>query len=55
VLGFWIGIVGPTDTPTRAALMAAAWLINLLVAEYLIHRRTGALRVSRTSGRSGTA
>lgn len=55
VLGFWIVIVGPTDTPTRAALMAAAWLINLLVAEYLIHRRTGALRVSRTSGRSGTA
>ena len=29
----------PPDVPTRAALMGAAWVINLAVAEYAIHRR----------------
>jgi uncharacterized membrane protein len=29
----------PPDVTTRAVLMGAAWLINLAVAEYVIHRR----------------
>jgi uncharacterized membrane protein len=32
---------GPPDVTTRAVLMGAAWIINLSVAEYAIHRRRG--------------
>jgi hypothetical protein len=32
-------LVGPPDEPTRAVLLGAAWVINLAVAEYVIHRR----------------
>ena len=35
----WILLVGPPDEPTRAVLLGAAWVINLAVAEYVIHRR----------------
>lgn len=34
----WILLVGPTGTVSRAVLMGAAWLINVLVAEWIIRR-----------------
>ena len=37
----WMLLVGPPDEPTRAVLLGAAWVINLAVAEYVIHRRAG--------------
>jgi hypothetical protein len=36
----WLLLVGPADVLTRALLLGSAWLINLAVAEYFIHRRT---------------
>jgi uncharacterized membrane protein YozB (DUF420 family) len=36
----WILLVGPPDELTGALLMGAAWVINLAVAEYVIHRRS---------------
>lgn len=36
----WMLAVGPTDETTRAVLMGASWVMNLAVAEYVIHRRT---------------
>lgn len=49
----WMLAFGPTDETTRAVLMGASWVINLAVAECVIHRRsrmsTGA---SRAAGRS---
>ncbi|WP_308159518.1 DUF2306 domain-containing protein [Arthrobacter sp. ISL-65] len=33
-------VTGPPDVTTRAVLMGAAWVINLAVAEYVIHRRS---------------
>jgi hypothetical protein len=46
-------LVGTPDELTRALLMTAAWVINLAVAEYVIHRR-GRLssRTHRPAGRS---
>ncbi|MDI3211039.1 DUF2306 domain-containing protein [Arthrobacter sp. AL12] len=35
----WILLVGTPDELTRALLMTAAWVINVAVAEYVIHRR----------------
>jgi uncharacterized membrane protein YozB (DUF420 family) len=35
----WLLLVGPTNEVSRAALMGAAWLINLAAAEYAIYRR----------------
>lgn len=35
----WVLLVGPTDVPTRAALLGAGWVINVAVAEYVIRRR----------------
>lgn len=45
----WVLIVGPTDVVTRAVLMGAAWVINLAVAEIVIHRRS---RLSRAQLRT---
>lgn len=48
----WILLVGPTDETTRAALMGASWVINLVVAEYAIRRRHAASgRRPRPAGR----
>ncbi|MFF1386141.1 DUF2306 domain-containing protein [Arthrobacter sp. NPDC058288] len=46
----WLLLVGPSDVPTRAVLLGAGWLINMAVAEYVIHRRArrAAGRVRRT-------
>ncbi|GAA4636768.1 DUF2306 domain-containing protein [Actinoallomurus vinaceus] len=41
----WVLIVGTPGKPSKAALMAAGWLINLAVAEWVIRRR-GPLRTS---------
>ncbi|NMR28658.1 DUF2306 domain-containing protein [Crystallibacter degradans] len=35
----WLLLVGPADVLTRALLLGSAWVINLAVAEYFIHRR----------------
>ena len=54
VISAWLLLVGTPDELTRALLMAAAWVINLAVAEYVIRRR--ARRSGRTApsaGRSG--
>lgn len=53
VILLWLVLVGPTDKVTRALLMGAAWVINLAVAECVIHRRSQqSARASRPSGRS---
>ncbi len=46
VISAWLLLVGTPDERTKALLMAAAWVINLAVAEYVIRRR------ARTSGRT---
>jgi len=33
-------LVSPPDATTRGVLMGAAWVINLVVAEYFIRRRS---------------
>ena len=44
----WLLLVGTPGELTRALLMTAAWVINLAVAEYVIHRR--AQRSARAPG-----
>jgi uncharacterized membrane protein len=47
----WVAIVGPigaADEAPRTVLMTAGWVINLLVAEYVIRRRPGQ-RSTRTA------
>ena len=46
MISAWLLLVGTPDERTKALLMAAAWVINLAVAEYVIRRR------ARTSGRT---
>lgn len=47
----WMLVVGTPDELTRALLMAAAWIINLAVAEVVIRRRARvSARVPRHSG-----
>ncbi|MCW2135193.1 DUF2306 domain-containing protein [Arthrobacter sp. VKM Ac-2550] len=48
----WLLLVGPADVLTRALLLGSAWVINLAVAEYFIHRRTR--RPARTNHPSGS-
>jgi hypothetical protein len=40
VLALWIIFVAPTNQTSRALLLGFAWVMNLAVAEYIIHRRT---------------
>ncbi len=52
VIAPWILLVGPPSELIRALLMGLAWVINLAVAEYVIHRRAQAsARERRPSGR----
>lgn len=37
--GFWIVAVGTPGVDARAGVLAAGWLINLAVAEWVIRRR----------------
>jgi hypothetical protein len=39
VISAWLLLVGSPDERTKALLMAAAWVINVAVAEYVIRRR----------------
>jgi hypothetical protein len=43
----WFIFVGTPDELPRAVLMGAGWVINLAVAEVIIHRRRG--RTGRAS------
>ncbi|MEO6825699.1 MAG: DUF2306 domain-containing protein [Microbacteriaceae bacterium] len=47
VLAIWIIGAGPTDHLTETVLMAAAWAINVAVAELVILRRARAAGASR--------
>jgi uncharacterized membrane protein len=52
----WILLFGVPDELPRTVLMAAGWVINVVVAEYVIYRRAHpSSRTSRVSGRSRTA
>ncbi len=42
----WLLLFGPPDDLTRAWLMGAAWGINLMVAEWVIWRRRGGMRMA---------
>lgn len=50
----WTLLVGPPDRLTTAVLMGLGWVINVTVAEYVIHRRERRLP-PRTSGGSASA
>ena len=53
VIAPWILLIGPPSELIRALLMGLAWVINLAVAEYVIHRRAQAsARGRRPSGRT---
>ena len=52
VICAWLLLVGTPDAGTKALLMAAAWVINLAVAEFVIRRRAGTSgRTVRSAGR----
>ena len=51
VISGWLLLMGAPGELTKALLMAAAWVINLAVAEYVIRRR--ARRSARTRGPAG--
>ena len=53
VISGWLFLMGTPGELTRALLMAASWLINLAVAEYVIRRR--ARRSARTHSPAGRA
>ncbi|MEV5896864.1 DUF2306 domain-containing protein [Nonomuraea fuscirosea] len=42
--GLWLAFAGPPGEVTRALLLGASWVLNLAVAEWIIHRRTGSRR-----------
>jgi uncharacterized membrane protein YozB (DUF420 family) len=39
LFGFWTAAAGDPDVVTRALLLGAGWVLNLVVAEWLIHRK----------------
>ncbi|MEV4277497.1 DUF2306 domain-containing protein [Actinoplanes xinjiangensis] len=47
----WLVAAGPFTPASRAGTMAAAWLINVLVAEWLIRRRAVPARQYRSASR----
>ncbi|BCW66960.1 membrane protein [Arthrobacter sp. NicSoilB4] len=51
VISGWLLLVGTPGELTRALLMAAAWVMNLAVAEYVIRRRSRSS--ARTRGPAG--
>ena len=40
----WLLLIGPTDEDSRAVLMGAGWVINIVIAELIIRRPTHASR-----------
>lgn len=53
VIAPWILLAGPPSELIRALLMGLAWVINLAVAEYVIHRRAKAPARGRPPARQG--
>ena len=47
LLAIWIIALGPTDHLTETVLTVAAWVINVIVAELVIHHRAHASDISR--------
>jgi hypothetical protein len=45
-------LVGPPDELTRAILLGSAWVINVAVAELVIHRRAVLAKLIRPAGRA---
>lgn len=39
IFGVWIAVAGEPDVLTRALLLGAGWVLNLVVAEWVIHRK----------------
>ncbi|MGB3444836.1 MAG: DUF2306 domain-containing protein [Actinophytocola sp.] len=39
VVSLWVGFAGQPDVQTRAVLLGAAWVLNLVVAEWIIRRK----------------
>lgn len=52
VIGPWILLAGPPSELVRALLMGLAWVINLAVAEFVIHRRARTAAAPRGTPRS---
>lgn len=48
----WILIVGPPDTPTRAILLGAGWLINIAVVEWILANPARRVPVRGGGGRA---
>lgn len=48
--GIWLAVAGPVTVPGRTGTMAAGWLINVLVAEWIIRRRHRRTAVPMTDG-----
>ncbi|MEV4072652.1 DUF2306 domain-containing protein [Nonomuraea fuscirosea] len=42
--GLWLAFAGPSGEVTRALLLGGSWVLNLVVAEWIIRRRTGSRR-----------
>ena len=36
----WILLIGPPGVTARASLMGAGWIVNLVIAEWIIRRRS---------------
>lgn len=45
--GIWLAAVGPMTVSSRTGTMAAAWLLNVIVAEWIIRRRPAKRAPSR--------
>jgi hypothetical protein len=39
LFGFWVAAAGQPDVETRALVLGAGWVLNLVVAEWIIHRK----------------
>ena len=51
----WMLLVGPPDEAVRAVLLGAAWVINVAVAEFIIHRRVKLAKRARPAIRPAAA
>ncbi|MFV2085675.1 hypothetical protein [Micromonospora sp. LOL_021] len=52
----WLAVVGPVTASGRTGTMAAGWLINVVVAEWVVRRRVAGPRRRRDAVRvSGSA
>jgi uncharacterized membrane protein len=49
----WVVLIGPPGEAARAILMGAGWGINVLLAEWIIHRSRGPIRSREPAPRGG--